>query len=82
MICLPLICQSSKEVETYLDYSYAFSITENICSISTKKIAMNIYFLDGLSSSYIVFFLLQMSVRQLFFPDHHSKTSMVRELIK
>ena len=48
---LPLICQKSNEAKTYLDYSYGFSITQNICGISTKKIAMNIYFLDGLSSS-------------------------------
>ena len=29
--------QRCKEVKTYLDYSYAFSITQNICGISTKR---------------------------------------------
>ena len=43
---------------------------QSICVISTKKIAMNIYLLDGLSSSYIAFVLLQMLVRQPLLPDH------------
>ena len=47
IICLLLICRRRKEVQTYLDYSYGFSITQNICSLSTRKSTMNIYFLNG-----------------------------------
>ena len=43
---------------------------------------MNIYFLDGLTSSYIAFILWQMPVMQLLLPDHGSKTSVVRERIQ
>ena len=81
-MCLPLIYQKSNEVKTYLDYSCGFSITQNICGISTKKIAMNIYFLDGLSSSCIDFFHCKSPVRQLLLPDHCSKSLAVRERIE